>query len=704
MLAGSHNFRIGLVHIAATALIIVAAVLALSLSSPRIAAQDATPDPNATSTPETVADPNATSTPETVADPNATSTPETVADPDPSATPTPETVADPNATSTSETVPDPSATSTPAATGDSTATTTPETTPEADMTPTVSDTSELRTHTVVLGEEFSVTLPAADPDSGNGGPYDYNVWHQGQAASFTNGIDGITFDPAARTLSGTPRQAGLYEMSYVIHDGDANRDGEDAFRERDALRVEVTEPALVREQSGPPSFPASVDDFTFIQEQDIGAQTLPEAAGGAGGFTYSLSPDLPEGLSFDAASRAISGAPATTTESAAYTYTATDSEGAQAELTFSIAVLLTLPPYFPASVDSYTFTQEQDIGAQTLPEAAGGAGGFTYSLSPALPEGMSFDPASRALTGAPAATSESAEYTYTATDSEGAQAELTFTIQILRTGQSNAAAVRVRGETPSLQVTWNAHPSSKNFNGNTGTLRYYLVQYKKEGSTALIGEGFLKVTETSAIFRNLEPGVTYQFEKVAYYEICATGYGCDNYPDGVFTWFASGMTNQPPTLAGGGLDTLWIDFTEAQSTFTLNSVFNVSDPDDNPLLLTYTATSGDPSILSVSLEFIPGFFAVPGFAVPGFWNVTFAPKRPGSATVTYLVEDGYGGSLTVSHTVVFNSLRRSVVENSNAGVNVGLPVSGPGAPEGSVTLTGAAAALSPSTRNPARSR
>ena len=298
-------------------------------------------------------------------------------------------------------------------------------------------------------------------------------------------------------------------MSYVIHDGDANRDGEDAFRERDALRVEVTEPALVREQSGPPSFPASVDDFTFIQEQDIGAQTLPEAAGGAGGFTYSLSPDLPEGLSFDAASRAISGAPATTTESA--------------------------------------------------------------------------------------------EYTYTATDSEGAQAELTFTIQILRTGQSNAAAVRVRGETPSLQVTWNAHPSSKNFNGNTGTLRYYLVQYKKEGSTALIGEGFLKVTETSAIFRNLEPGVTYQFEKVAYYEICATGYGCDNYPDGVFTWFASGMTNQPPTLAGGGLDTLWIDFTEAQSTFTLNSVFNVSDPDDNPLLLTYTATSGDPSILSVSL-------------------------------------------------------------------------------------------------------
>ncbi len=447
MLAGSHNFRIGLVHIAATALIIVVAALAISLSSPQIAAQGATPDPSATSTPETTPDPS------------ATTTPETVADPDPNATSTPETVADPNATTTPETVadPDPSATSTPETVADPNATTTPETTPEADMAPTVSDTSELRTHTVVLGEEFSVTLPAADPDSGSGGPYDYNVWHQGQAASFTNGIDGIAFDPAARTLSGTPRQAGLYYMSYVIHDGDGNRDREDAFRERDALRVEVTAPALVRGQSAPPSFPASVDDFTFIQGQDIGAQTLPEAAGGAGGFTYTLSPDLPEGLSFDPASRVISGAPAATSESAAYTYTATDSEGAQAELTFNIAVLLTLPPYFPASV-SYAFTQGRDIGTQTLPEADGGACGFTYTLSPDLPEGLSFDPASRVISGAPAATSESAEYTYTATDSEGAQAELTFTIQILRTGQSNAAAVRVRGDTPSLQVTWNASP------------------------------------------------------------------------------------------------------------------------------------------------------------------------------------------------------------------------------------------------------
>ena len=148
----------------------------------------------------------------------------------------------------------------------------PESTPTPDSAPTVSDTSELRTHTVEVGKPFSVTLPAADEGSGNGGPYNYNVWHQGQAASFTNGIDGITFDPDARTLSGTPQQTGLYQMSYVIHDGDGNRDRTDAFRNRDDLRVEVTEPTPepTPEPEVPPYFPASVDNYQFTQGRTSG--------------------------------------------------------------------------------------------------------------------------------------------------------------------------------------------------------------------------------------------------------------------------------------------------------------------------------------------------------------------------------------------------------------------------------------------------
>ena len=87
-------------------------------------------------------------------------------------------------------------------------------------------------------------------------------------------------------------------------------------------------------------------------------------------------------------------------------------------------------PYFPLVKSGYTFTQGQDIGAEILPVADGGAGGFTYALSPALPGGLSFDPATRALTGAPTDSGEF-DMTYTATDADGAVAEAQFTIEVI---------------------------------------------------------------------------------------------------------------------------------------------------------------------------------------------------------------------------------------------------------------------------------
>ena len=52
------------------------------------------------------------------------------------------------------------------------------------------------------------------------------------------------------------------------------------------------------------------------------------------------------------------------------------------EVAIAVTDVAELPPHFPAASGQYFFTQDQDIGTQTLPAAAGGAGGFTYSLSP----------------------------------------------------------------------------------------------------------------------------------------------------------------------------------------------------------------------------------------------------------------------------------------------------------------------------------
>ncbi len=63
---------------------------------------------------------------------------------------------------------------------------------------------------------------------------------------------------------------------------------------------------------------------------------LPAATGGNGAITYAITPNLPDGLAFDADTRTISGAPSTATAVAEYTLTATDDEGDTGTLTFGI--------------------------------------------------------------------------------------------------------------------------------------------------------------------------------------------------------------------------------------------------------------------------------------------------------------------------------------------------------------------------------
>ena len=111
------------------------------------------------------------------------------------------------------------------------------------------------------------------------------------------------------------------------------------------------------------------------------------------------------------------------------------------------------PVQFPLVATGYTFTQDEDIGTKILPEAEGGAGGFSYSLSPGLPEGLSFDPASRALTGAPAAAGDF-PMTYTATDADGLTGTAKFNITVDRgftAALATASAAPVFGSGPTTR-------------------------------------------------------------------------------------------------------------------------------------------------------------------------------------------------------------------------------------------------------------
>ena len=238
---------------------------------------------------------------------------------------------------------------------------------------------------------------------------------------------GLSFDAATRTISGTPAEASAATYTWTATDADA--------ADPDSASLIFT--LAVAADLSPGFGGATVAAQSFVQNSPVEAVTLPEASGGDGALTYALSPALPAGLSFDAATRTISGTPAEASETATYTWTATDADAADpdsASLIFTLAVAADLSPGFGgATVAAQSFVQNSPVEAVTLPEASGGDGALTYALSPALPAGLSFDAATRTISGTPAEASETATYTWTATDADAADpdsASIAFTIAV----------------------------------------------------------------------------------------------------------------------------------------------------------------------------------------------------------------------------------------------------------------------------------
>ena len=170
---------------------------------------------------------------------------------------------------------------------------------------------------------------------------------------------------------------------------------------------------------------------TYIQHQAIAALPLPAATSGSPPRTYTLTPAPPAGLTFNPGTRVLSGTPTALRGATAYTYTATDSSSATATLTFTIRVEADVAPTFgDRTIADQTYVQRRAIAALTLPAAESGNPPLTYTLRPALPAGLTFDPGTRTVSGTPTEPQETTRYTYRATDGDGDAATLIFTITV----------------------------------------------------------------------------------------------------------------------------------------------------------------------------------------------------------------------------------------------------------------------------------
>jgi len=264
--------------------------------------------------------------------------------------------------------------------------------------------------TATLGDQAyteSVPIPVLPLPAATGGepPLSYRL---------TPAVPGLSFDAAARRLTGTPSSAGTYHMTYTA---------QDAAGQEASLTFTITVAADTRPTFGS----ARVADQSYPVNNPIPLLQLPSASGGNGTPTYVLSPHVP-GLVFDDAALTLSGTP-TAAGSYPMTHTARDADGDETSLTFTITVVPPdeQPTFTVTMADQTLYTTFTPVSL-ALPHATGGNTPLTYLLSPQVP-GLVFDDAALTLSGVPTAAG-SYPMTYTARDADGDETSLTFTITV----------------------------------------------------------------------------------------------------------------------------------------------------------------------------------------------------------------------------------------------------------------------------------
>jgi gliding motility-associated-like protein len=156
--------------------------------------------------------------------------------------------------------------------------------------------------------------------------------------------------------------------------------------------------------------------YSFERTKAI-SSTTPTSTGGTVS-SYSISPALPTGLTFNTTTGVITGTPSAVSASATYSVTATTAGGCVGTTTFTLAVFNAVAPsslsYSPAT---QTVRQGTAISAMT-PTISGGAP--TYTISPSLPAGLSINATTGVISGTlTAAQTGTVTYTITATNTGG---------------------------------------------------------------------------------------------------------------------------------------------------------------------------------------------------------------------------------------------------------------------------------------------
>ena len=245
--------------------------------------------------------------------------------------------------------------------------------------------------------------------------------------------EGLSFATNTGTISGTPSAAATLQVYTITASNVTNSDSA-------TLSITVNIEA--------PNISLSTTTITATARSAINNITVTNSGGDA---TYSISPAIDNGLSFDTTDGTISGTPANAATNVVYTVTATNvtnSDSATLSITVNPAA-----PIISLSVSTLTATAGTAISDITVTNSGGTA---TYSISPAIANNLSFDTTDGTISGTPANAATNIVYTVTATNvtnSDSATLSITVNPQAPNISLSVTKLTVIIGETVDISAT-----------------------------------------------------------------------------------------------------------------------------------------------------------------------------------------------------------------------------------------------------------
>ncbi|TXH72383.1 MAG: hypothetical protein E6Q88_06340 [Lysobacteraceae bacterium] len=309
---------------------------------------------------------------------------------------------------------------------------------------------------------FSLTLPAASDANSGAGALVYSI-----APSLLP--PGVGFDATTRTLSGTPNTPGSYVIAAQV------RDPQGAVTERRFV-LTVTNQGPRWNAIDPLGIPeARVNtDYAF---------TVPAAIDPEGQTLNYSAISLPAGLSFDAATRRVSGRPQQASrvgnaeQPQTVVLSATDAHGRSVRLAFSVTVRNDAPAGDGWGGSQALGTVMSGVGYTFTPPPPSDPEGQTLSyalVAGGLPPGMAFNPATGGVSGSSASVG-AYQWTVSAHDPHGAFVTQTYQLTVLNAppaylGGLSAFLDLDGGDTLDLDVgnaftDINGHPLSFSYSG-----------------------------------------------------------------------------------------------------------------------------------------------------------------------------------------------------------------------------------------------